>query len=74
MITRELTRRLRSMGVTQDDIHDAADTIERLQKIIDSRPAINDGIVDTYTNWSQAIYAGKIQQAMEASGINIVRH
>ena len=34
---------------------------ERLQAIIDSRPAINAGLPETYIEWSQSIYV------MEAS-------
>jgi hypothetical protein len=30
--------------------------IERLQGIIDSRPAINAGLPETYIQWSQSIY------------------
>ncbi len=35
---------------------EAADEIERLQKIIDSRPAINAGLPETYIQWSRSIY------------------
>lgn len=35
---------------------EAADEIERLQRIIDSRPAINAGLPETYIAWSQSIY------------------
>lgn len=45
-------------------IHAAADhidvleaEIERLQRIIDSRPAINAGLPESYIHWSQSIYA-----------------
>lgn len=30
---------------------------DRLQRIIDSRPAINAGLPQTYIEWSQSIYA-----------------
>lgn len=30
--------------------------IERLQAIIDSRPAINAGLPNTYIEWSQSLY------------------
>lgn len=30
--------------------------IERLQKVIDSRPAINAALPDSYIKWSQSIY------------------
>lgn len=35
----------------------ATDEIARLQGIIDSRPAINAGLPDSYIKWSQSIYA-----------------
>lgn len=34
-----------------------ADEVERLQRIIDGRPAINAGLPETYIRWSQSIYA-----------------
>lgn len=39
--------------------------IERLQTIIDSRPAINQGLPDTYIKWSQSIYAMEYAHARE---------
>tara|TARA_R110000822_G_scaffold301108_2_gene424813 strand:+ start:564 stop:731 length:168 start_codon:yes stop_codon:yes gene_type:complete len=30
--------------------------VDRLQKIIDSRPAINAGLPETYVQWLQSIY------------------
>jgi hypothetical protein len=36
--------------------NDAADEIDRLQRIIDSRPAINAALPDSYIEWSQGIY------------------
>lgn len=39
--------------------------IERLQKIIDSRPAINSGLPQTYIYWSQSIYALDIANVLE---------
>lgn len=37
-----------------------------LQDIIDSRPAINAGLPETYIRWSQAIYSGDaVRAAME---------
>jgi len=43
----------------------AADEIERLQRIIDSRPAINAGLPETYIIWSQSIYAMEAAHAAE---------
>ena len=39
--------------------------IERLQTIIDSRPAINSGLPQTYIAWSQSIYAMQFAYALE---------
>jgi len=36
---------------------------DRLQRIIDSRPAINAGLPATYIEWSQSIYAMEIAHA-----------
>ena len=41
--------------------------IRRLQAVIDSRPAINAGLPETYIRWSQSIYA---MEAMRAAGQN----
>lgn len=37
--------------------------VERLQRIIDSRPAINAGLPGTYIEWSQSIYAMEFARA-----------
>lgn len=37
-------------------LFDALKEIERLQRIIDSRPAINAGLPESYVLWSQSIY------------------
>lgn len=56
---------------------EAADEIERLtralsearaesdllQDVLDSRPAINAGLPETYIRWSQSIYSGDIVRA-----------
>ena len=41
-----------------------ADERDRLQRIIDSRPAINAGLPETYIEWSQGIYATDYAQAV----------
>lgn len=38
---------------------------DRLQRIIDSRPAINAGLPETYVEWSQSIYAMDFSHATE---------
>ena len=43
---------------------EAANEIDRLQRIIDSRPAINAGLPETYVEWSQGIYATDYLQAV----------
>ena len=59
-----LTQRLRGRAAylrdngevkSPDLMEDAADEIERLQRIIDSRPAINAGLPETYIQWSQGM-------------------
>lgn len=45
-------------------LNDAAAEIERLQRIIDSRPAINAGLPETYIEWSHGIYATDYAQAV----------
>lgn len=40
--------------------------IERLQRIIDSRPAINAGLPQTYIDWSRGIYECDVLQACHA--------
>lgn len=40
--------------------------LERYQRIIDGRPAINAGLPETYVKWSQSIYA---MEAIEAIGV-----
>lgn len=49
-------------NLAADIMIDAADEIERLQNIIDSRPAINAGLPDSYISWSQSIYAMEAAQ------------
>jgi hypothetical protein len=35
----------------------------RLQRVIDSRPAINAGLPETYIEWSRGVYALEIGRA-----------
>lgn len=37
---------------------------ERLQRILDSRPAINAGLVEAYIEWSQGIYQCDVNQVI----------
>jgi hypothetical protein len=41
----------------------AATEIERLQRVIDSRPAINAALPESYVLWSQSIYVMESQHA-----------
>lgn len=41
-------------------VTDAADEIDRLQTVIDSRPAINAALPGSYIRWSQSIYVMEI--------------
>lgn len=38
---------------------------DRLQRILDSRPALNAGLPQTYIDWSQAIYIMDVAHAQE---------
>ena len=49
----------------RDELIVAADEIDRLQRIIDSRPAINAGLPQTYIEWSHSIYAMEAAHALE---------
>lgn len=46
-----------------DELEASANELERLQTIIDSRPAINAGLPETYIHWSQSIYAMEFARA-----------
>jgi hypothetical protein len=39
----------------------------RLQKLLDSRPANNAGISHTYPEWNQAVYASDIKAVLGSS-------
>ena len=41
--------------------------VARLRRIIDSRPAINAGLPQTYIEWSQSIYQIEVNKAMNAN-------
>lgn len=41
----------------EDDNRELVKMVDRLQRILDSRPAINAGLPETYIEWSQGIYA-----------------
>lgn len=41
------------------------DEIARLQRIIDSRPAINAGLPQTYIEWSHSIYQMEAARVLE---------
>lgn len=42
--------------IDTDQMEAAASELERLQRIIDSRPAINAALPESYIKWSQEIY------------------
>ena len=44
--------------------NEAANEIDRLQTIIDSRPAINAGLPQTYIDWSRGIYQLDVVQVL----------
>ena len=45
-------------------IKDLCDEVDRLQRILDSRPAINAGLPETYIQWSNGIYIADIGKAV----------
>ena len=54
---------LTPLGV--EEVLAAADEIDRLQRIIDSRPAINAGLQQAYIEWSHSIYAMEAARVLE---------
>ncbi|MFA6204522.1 MAG: hypothetical protein WC710_15195 [Gallionella sp.] len=56
--------RSRQVSAYHNALFKAADEIDRLQRIIDSRPAINAGLPETYIQWSQGIVQTEIAQAI----------
>src|SRR5690606_12608498 len=54
-----------ALPVLLDTIDAQAAEIERLQRIVDSRPAINAGLPGTYIEWSQSIYAMEAARVRE---------
>lgn len=63
---------IRSGGLTPGEsiaclntIDEQAAEIDRLQRIIDSRPAINAGLPLTYIEWAQSIYAMEVARVRE---------
>lgn len=59
------SERLDMLRAAADCIESQAAEIERLQRIIDSRPAINAGLVEAYVKWTSSIYAMDIMNATE---------
>jgi len=70
------TQKLRRIGTLLDEgyqiedrsgvVTQAADEIDRLQRIIDTRPALNAGLTEAYIEWTQYIYA---MEAAHAQGV-----
>lgn len=57
---------LENMSDMQAVMDEVEAALERYQRIIDGRPAINAGLPETYVKWSQSIYA---MEAIEAIGV-----
>lgn len=58
---------LRSFRAAENDaIERGQAEIDRLQAIIDSRPAINAGLPETYIRWSRSIYELEAVRAVGA--------
>ena len=56
--------RSRQVAAYHSALFKAADEIDRLQRIIDSRPAINAGLPETYIQWSQGVMQTDIARAI----------
>lgn len=50
---------------TADEVDALRAENQRLQRIIDSRPAINAGLPQTYIEWSHSIYAMEAARVLE---------
>lgn len=63
-------------AMTAEKLHDKGDIaaelawrdmeIDRLQNLLDARPAFNGELFDTYKKWSQWVYAGDIAKTILA--------
>lgn len=53
------------MRTIADELKHVTEERDRLQRIIDSRPAINAGLPETYIAWSQNIYMMDVMNALE---------
>lgn len=51
--------------LTGRKLFEACSEVARLQRIIDSRPAINAGLPETYIAWSQRIMRDEATRAIE---------
>jgi hypothetical protein len=49
----------------KDEVRRLTAERDRLQLILDSRPAINAGLPETYIKWSQSIYVMDFSNALE---------
>jgi hypothetical protein len=71
-MSEQISNKLRDMAskpYKESDRHylrKGAEEIERLQRIIDTRPAINAGLPETYIKWSQTLYVLDFVQAKGA--------
>lgn len=52
----QLNKDIRVLKKAAKEIEQLRAAVERLQRIIDSRPAINAGLPQTYIDWSRGIY------------------
>lgn len=51
------------LAASQTELIEAKAEIARLQRIIDSRPAINAALPESYVDWSQKIYVMEFTRA-----------
>jgi hypothetical protein len=52
-------------SLTERKLFEARAEVARLQSVIDSRPAINAGLPETYIAWSKLIAADEFNRALE---------
>lgn len=64
-VTQATIKRERMEEILRDAIEPYQAEIARLNRIIDSRPAINAGLPQTYIDWSHSIYHMEAARVLE---------
>lgn len=55
---------MKQYATTLEEVLALRSEVARLQKIIDSRPAINAALPESYIKWSQSIYTMEAAQVL----------